>query len=468
MHPTVRRALRRLATALRRYVALPVLLMLLFSGLGAVSGASTPATYTGTTEIYLTSEGFFDPIGGLPQADPSRFLTTEADRLRTQQQLAAALTKAQDPRSTADLGAQLTVTPSLGSDKLLLELVDGDAQRAAQLVDAVATEYRDLRQREVDAAVSRAVDQARGDTGRIITIQSRAAVYGNGVQVLPSAVSQSPSPTSRDASLGALFGLLLGIGLVALLQRRASARATFVERLEARLDSPCLGSLPELEAVIATLPVPPPEGPAVDEVGRLAVTTLLAASHLGARTLLIVGSHVGVGATTVTANVALGVAMHGEQVLVLAARGRRPTAPDLGQLPTAAASSFWGLDYVLQAPEKRVAVRELTLQDPELQSAVAPGPLVLVDPGLALNDARSLQLSGMVDGVILVCGGRQDDDELEALGRLIDLSHVPLLGFVLNTGARSSATVAQQMRPSATARKLRGTRGGSETSAREA
>lgn len=310
--------------------------------------------------------------------------------------------------------------------------------------------------------------------GRAQSLGVLAELRNGNVEVAQAAtVPTSPSSpkVSRNTLLGALLGLLLGLG-VAFLLERLDRRIREPKDLEAIYGLPLLGVVPESKALSRSLQrdgttrsvLPSGESEAFHLI-RAHLRYFNVDRQL--RALMIASAAPGDGKTTIARHLAAAAARMGSHVLLMEVDLRRPTIAQqfgipsgpglsdvlIGAVPLSEAKQSIAVDAPADGSSARdfdVLVSGATLppnpgelieshamQD-LLDQAKSTYDLIVIDtpPLTAVSDA--FPLLGRVDGVIIVGRvGRNRRDIAERLHETLTGAGAPLLGVVAN-GVKAS------------------------------
>jgi polysaccharide biosynthesis transport protein len=296
---------------------------------------------------------------------------------------------------------------------------------------------------------------------RAQTLRYLAGLGYNNAQVAGEAlVPSSPSSpkTKRNTILGAVLGLLLGLG-VALLLERLDRRIREPEDLETVYGLPMLGAVPKNTALAGSA-LPSTEAEAFS----------LIRAHLrffnvdrDVRTVVIASPAPGDGKSTIARHLAEAAARLGSRVLLLEVDLRQPTLTQqlgirsgpglvdvlIGAVPMDQATQSVTLQAspgegasghtldVLPAgavlPPNPGELVESQAMNTVLEQARSAYDLVVIDtpPLTAVSDAFPLLTK--VDGVVIVGRiGRSRRDAAEQLHQILASSGAPLLGVIAN------------------------------------
>lgn len=333
------------------------------------------------------------------------------------------LTRARFDALTTAMATQRSLVDDLNESKIQYDILDRESESNKEL-------YVGLLQRLKEAGVAAGL---------------RSSNLRMANEATPPSIQSSPRRT-RALSLAAIFGLMLGIGAV-LLVETLDNRVQNAEDISRRLGLPVLGSVPSI------LPLPSKSlvrslmrsrngndhtpALAFEESGReasraqeayRALRTSLLLSHAGSapQIILVTSAMPGEGKTTTVANSAVALAQAGARTLMIDLDLRKPSMGDIFGINGGSGLST----YLSGASDLRSQIRETGQENLCLlpSGPVPPNPAeligsrrmsealgflresfthIVIDTPPALEISDALVLSPAVDGVVLVArGGR--------------------------------------------------------------
>ena len=450
--------------------------------------------YTATASLVFNNNQLDQQVAGLPVTSNSNSLAQQNTDLKlvelgdmaekTAGLLGRGLTK-------EDVSADLSVSAQGESNIVEVSATSTSPALAAEITNVYTDQFVAEQQTSNHAYYASALAlvnkqlaaltpaERAGTAG--LALQDRAQSLGvlaelrnSNVEVAQAAtVPTSPSSpkVSRNTILGAILGLLLGLG-AALLLERFDRRIREPEDLQAVYGLPLLGVVPESAALSRSRRGKKPGEqsakaalPASEEEAFHLIRAHLRYFNVDRelRTLLVASAAPADGKTTIARHLAGAAARMGSRVLLLEADMRHPTlarrldlqsGPGLSDVLIGAASlasatqviaseSSPADDFVRRVPDVLVAGAALPPNPGELiesqametllQEAKRVYDLVVIDtpPLAAVSDA--FPLLRKVDGVIIVGRvGRNRRDVAERLHETLTGAGAPLLGVVAN------------------------------------
>ncbi|MGH2834456.1 MAG: YveK family protein, partial [Solirubrobacteraceae bacterium] len=351
-------SLERMLDVLRRRWGVIALCFVLVAGAAFAFSKHQTKKYTATASLVFNNNQQAQQIAGLPVASSNNQQATQNTNLKlvqlgdmaakTASQLGHGLTEkavksdlsveAQGESNIVDVAATAT-SPKLAAEiaNTYTDLFVEEQQNAnhayyASALAQVEKQLRALTPRERAGTAGLALQDRAQSLGTLAELRNAS------VQVAQSAlVPTAPSSpkVSRNTILGAVLGLLFGLGLAFLLER-LDRRIREPKDLEAIYGLPLLGVIPESSVLSQHTDRPEGTRHALPE-SEVEVFRMLR-THLryfnidrDLRTLVVTSASPGDGKTTVALNLAKAATTMGSRVLLVETDLRRPTlAKQLG------------------------------------------------------------------------------------------------------------------------------------------
>lgn len=494
---------------LRRRLWIVVLCTVLVPAAALFFSLRQPAEFSSTAEVYINKQNLASALTGIEDTtlfvDEERAAETQASLASVPAVARRALDLAGvDDLTPDDLIAQTSIAPKGLTDIIEFTVVDGDADLAERLASAYAqafTLYRgelDTRaivkaREEVTAALTRLDAEGRQDTDlhasleesqqQLQTLETLQTSRAYVIREADEAVQIAPTPM-RNAILGVMLGLVLGVGL-AFLVDALDTRVRSASEVGERLGLPLL----------ARIPAPPKELARDDHLVMMArphgthaeafrmLRTNLEFARLegeGVRTLLVTSAVEQEGKSTTAANLAVALARAGSRVALVDLDLRRPyvarffmllhahgvTDVALGKVSLATAlqpidlgvgqggaappngngrdddpAGRGALDVLVSGPlppdpGEFVGTERLAAILRELHASY---DTVIVDTPPLLRVGDAMTLSSQADGVLVVSRLHLvRRPMLNELRRLLEAAPAPKLGFVATGGRKES------------------------------
>jgi succinoglycan biosynthesis transport protein ExoP len=495
-HKQTKPSLERMLGILRRRTPWVLLCVVLVAGAAYAFSKHETKEYTATASLVFNNEQLGQQIAGLSVASNESPQSQENTNVKlvqlgdvaaktagllgqglTKEEIGSDLSVTGEGESNIVFVSASATSPALARDiantyaeQFVIEQQNGDRRYYASALQLVNKQLAAIPAKERSGTAGLALQERAQSLATLSELRS-----GN-VQVAQAATSPtSPSSpkTARNTLLGAIVGLLLGLG-VALLLERFDRRIREPSDLEAIYGLPLLGVVPKSSALARSARAPRSKRgkrkankalpPSEAEAFRLLRAHLY---HLNVdrelRTLLVTSAAPGDGKTTVARHLASTAARMGSRVLLLEADLRHPTLagqldlqPEPGvsdvligavSLSEATQMIEFGVPFVDGPGEQMLDVAvagaafapdpadliESPAMGALLERAKSTYDLVVIDtpPLAAVSDA--FPLLAKVDGVIIVGRiGRNRRDVAEHLHETLAGAGVPLLGVVAN------------------------------------
>ncbi|MCW2987001.1 MAG: capsular exopolysaccharide family [Conexibacter sp.] len=323
----------------RVLVVLVVILCILVSVLLVLR---TPKEYTSSASLLFRDPGFARTLygNGLFDAgqDPKRATQTNLDVVHSTNVAVQARKLLRTDESAGSLLNSVTVTPGSDSDVATVEAKRPTPADAAQVANAFADAYIAYRQATDRAAVQKAQDLITASlttaapderTGLLTSLRQlevlKTLQTGNAEVVARASADDTPTSPKpkRDAIFGFIVGLLAGCGLALLvdyLDRRLQTEED-VERAYA--DFPVVATVPEDRAGSLLLE---PAGRTGESYRMLREGLRFLDPDRSVRCIVVTSADESEGKSTVARHLAVTLAAVGQDVILLEADMRRPTA----------------------------------------------------------------------------------------------------------------------------------------------
>lgn len=435
--------LRQQLRVLRENWLVIALCVLITTAVAFIYSATRPAVYQASAQLLIENSDLASTLVGLQdytQSDPERESATAVE-LASQPVVAARVVRRLNLKSTPEALLGKVVVQSQGNSRLIsVSAQDGRRSRATELANVYADEYiafrRDTNLDQIRVAlegvrgqlrvVSAAEDTQRAQdlrarSNQLETLESLETGGVQKVQEARAAVQIAPTP-SRNAVLGAVLGLLLGVGLTLLR-----------DRLDLRIKSEdqVMDMLPGVPVIAAMPSWHRDSTPGLQSEGFRALHTAM--TYLdpdnSVRSLLVTSATVGEGKTTTSLNLALAIAERDESVLVLDGDLRRCGLTE--RLDLRARS---GVSEILLGEGEVHDYAVNVAFDGTASTSTLTGTLGVVPAGLHLENPHRLLISERVRRLL-------NQATLEADKVVIDGTPLGLINDMLPIAARADAVV---------------------------
>jgi non-specific protein-tyrosine kinase len=476
-------ALRDFLRVFRRRRGIIVLTLFVIVSVAVVASLLQNPVYAAEAKVLLqprSTESLFDSDTG-QRRDPNRAVQTEIEVLESQPVQDAVRAK---------LGAAPEVSArGIGqTDVIEIRAESTDAKRAADVANAYATAYIDVRRQQAVDDVLAAAQQIQGKIAdlqrqldplppgpqkdsliaqqglfrqKLDELQVDAALKSGGAQlVVPARVPSDPFKPKpvRSGLVGAVVALFLGTGAAFVVEYLDDSVKTKDDMGRVAPSVPVLGLIPAVPGWRVTddpqlVSLTEPKSPAAEAYRTLRTSIQFLALEQPVRTLQITSPSAQEGKTTTLVNLGIALARAGQRVILVCCDLRRPRLHEFFDLPNSV-----GFTSVLLGKMPLTAALQRVPQQNRL-ALLASGPLppnpsellasrrtldvltslqsetdvVLLDSPPVLPVTDALVLSRRVDATLLVCvsGATTRKDAARAV-ELLSQVDAPLVGTVLN------------------------------------
>jgi Mrp family chromosome partitioning ATPase len=481
MKPSAAEALK---AAVRR--AIPLTILLVIFGIVAMNTLKQleGARYAADARIALQTVDLSAMLTGVDAGfvDPERQAETALALARSPEvyRRAAARLRQRPPRTGSDLRSMTAVNGNEESDILDFTTTAADRREAIAIVNAVANAYVDWRADitagSIRTAIMRVQDRLgvpggpratrlalQQDLERLRTLE---VLNSGGATVVerPTKASQiSPSPV-RDSLLGGIAGLVVAL-LLAAAREALNTRVRTEGDVEDTLGKPVLATIQTLPRRVSLVTVGRHGTRFGDTYGLLAANLMQIRGETGGRVLAVTSAIAGEGKTTTASNLAVALALRGQNVLLADFDLRKPSvgtffripgnAPGVMQLIDGEAETkeaVWAVPLNGAAPSGRAQPPDTWSENGSGRSPDEPGWLRIVPSGGHERGARVVR-SPRVPKLLAELGANADLVILDtppalATVEMAELApHVDLVLVVVRHGRvprRSLQTLSRQ------------------------
>lgn len=476
-------SLTEVLATLRRRAWVIVACMLLVVAAAVVFSLFAEKQYTATSSLLARQESLsgdvFNDQAAFDVTDPERELQTNLRLLQLDEVRDRAAQLIGGGITAAEVDAKVDIEASEDSDVISINATSPDADLSADVANGFADAFVSFREQadreKVEQAQGRLESQLESDDlsparrasleTRVDELQTLADLQTGGIELVQPADSpdspSSPKPR-RNALIGAFGGLLLGLGLVLVLEQ-VDRRVRRPEELQELLELPVVGTIPESSMISNGGPPNADDWRSAEAFRMFRASLLYFDAGREIKSVLVTSAAPGDGKTTIALGLAVAAAEPGLSVLLIEADLRRPTlGPRLGLRRSG------GLTRVLRSRDQSsmvTAVQSVTVESPSndgapvvinvlpagphppnaaelmesetmsevLEAAERDYDLVVVDTSPVGVISDPIPLFDQVSGVVVVAGMKETTREsARRLKAQLDSVKPPLLGVVAN------------------------------------
>jgi capsular exopolysaccharide synthesis family protein len=474
--------LEGVVSTLRRRAGLIVLCLVVTTAVAVGFSLLQEKQYSASAALLFRDPGFAQDLFGSsatpPNTDPTRDAATNEKLVGLDVVAARTAAVLKGGLDSEDVSDKIEVAPAGLSDVVTVTATDHSPAQARRIANTFARQFIQVRAQADKSKLLQAQRLAESEFERLSEAEqegvrgeslSRAAEKlgvlaslqtGNAELVQPAELPTSPSSPKplRNGLIGALLGLLLGIGLAFLFERLNRSLRDPEDAAEA-FDLPVLGVVPESKAIVqsnagvaADLPF------AESESFRMLRASLRYFNvNRDVRSVLVTSSAAQAGKSTVAWNLAR-VAATSARVVILETDLRNPTlaqqhglsrGPGLTELLThqvdlegatqqktiAVGGAETQLDVIVSGsvPPNPAGLLESEAMNGVLEQLKARYDLVVVDTAPVGVVSDAFPLLRKVDGVIVVVRlGETSRDAAKRIREQLNRIEAPVLGIVAN------------------------------------
>ena len=410
-------AAEALKAAIRR--AIPLTIVLVAFGIVAMNTVKQlqGARYSANAKVALQTRDLGAMLTGIDPGfqDPERQVETALALARSPEVYRRAAARLSDSSlSSSDLRAMTTVTGRKESDIINIATKTDDRREAIAVADAVASAYVDWRadisggairtairrvQSQLEAGTGGPRAQLLADLQRLRTLETLNS-GGAAVIELPTKADQvSPAPV-RDSMLGGAIGLVVAL-LIAAAREALNTRVRSEGDVEDMLGKPVLATIQTLPRRVGLVTVGRHETRFGDTYGLLAANLMQIRGEKSGRVLAVTSAIAGEGKTTTATNLAVALALRGQNVVLADFDVRKPSLGSFFRIPEASPGvrqlvdghahvedALWGVPLNGAAPSGRAQPPGTWSENGSPRTTDEPGWLRVVPSGGHERGAR--------------------------------------------------------------------------------
>ena len=475
---------------IRRYKWVIIVAVLVVPAAAYVKSAREPKVFRATADVLLNRQDIGSTITGIPTqstvTDPFRYTRTQA-RLAGAPAVLERAVRLSGLKNVEGWGSDVAADPD--TDILTFGVNHGDPDIAARLATAYAEAFTAYKLQTDTASLTRARREIRSrlqelrnagatgtDTysellGQEQDLRTLELLLAPATVIRRAGGAGQIAPTPRrNATLGVLLGLMLGIG-GAFALHAFDRRIRHADEVEHELQIPLLAKLPTPGRNDPATILERAQDESTEAVARLRASFDFSNTTLGAKTVMITSAAPREGKSTTIANLAIALARAGRHVVLVDLDLRRPMLSRLFHLPDGPGlTDFASRNTELVDALQPVGVTPLRARVASISSTesgqgrlevittgrtrVEPSAfvessgltealhalrgyaeIVLIDAPPILATGDSIALTGKVDAILVVSRlGTLARPTLQELARVLRRSPAPVLGLIA-TGA---------------------------------
>jgi polysaccharide biosynthesis transport protein len=357
-----------------------------------------PPLYRATAKVLVNRASIVSAITNVTDPstvgnDPTRFLTTQSDIARSPVLIARVINDAGVPGVTvASFLRDSSVDAAANADLLNIAVSSTNRSYATRLADVYAQNFTKFKteldtarindaletlKSRIEALAARGVSPSAPSYATLLQYESQLETVGkllaNNTQVLNPAAPEKVRPRPRrNAMLGVLIGVVVGIGL-ALLAEALDRRIRVEKDIEDVLQLPLLGRIARPPRRVRNsselVSAVEPRGAEAERFRKLRTRIEFENLETDARALMVTSAVGQEGKSTTIANLAVTFARNGRRVALVDLDLRRPFLDKFFRIDSVPGVT----DVIMKRASLREAMRPVALAPPSPRQGTARG-----------------------------------------------------------------------------------------------